>query len=198
MSTTPFSQCAFCTRPSVYEGKCNTHRYRLRCSVENCSNQTYARYLCVQHGGKQQCQIDGCQSNARRYGLCCKHGTRVRKLCSADGCKNIAHARGCCIKHGGGRKCKWTLGCAQSARIDGYCLNHCREVMNPSPSLTNEELDILTSLLGCVDADCDELVVHFEIGPTDAVNREMDALFSSEGIGFRGDVHVEEIASFLP
>ncbi|CAK4068146.1 unnamed protein product [Aphanomyces euteiches] len=129
---------------------------------------------------------------------CAVNTAHVCASCAAPTAARILPMLDCCIKHGGGRKCKWSCGCTQSARIDGYCLSHYREVVNPSPPLTNEELDILTSLLGCVHADCDELGVQIEIGPTDAVSRDIDALLNTEGIDFRDDVHIEEIAAFLP
>ncbi|CAK4070145.1 unnamed protein product [Aphanomyces euteiches] len=172
MSITRIQPCVFCGRPSDFDDKCAKHRYRLRCSVENCPNQTYARNLCVQHGGKQQCRFQGCNGNARRFGFCCKHGVRERKPCSSAGCRNISHARGLCVKHGGGRPCKWAGGCTHAARIEGFCHNHYRELAKPNTTmdtfpLTSEEIEMLSVLLKDVNVEWLEHETSMDMSASD-------------------------------
>nr|CCA20711.1 conserved hypothetical protein [Albugo laibachii Nc14] len=110
----------------VVEGtsKCSFHRNRRQCAIKSCTNQVYARRLCVRHGGKKQCQFQGCDAHARGGGYCIQHGGFVMKrFCVVEGCKKQAHARQKCVRHGGGRQCR-IHGCLQHARAGGLCNRH--------------------------------------------------------------------------
>ncbi|OQR80706.1 hypothetical protein ACHHYP_17284 [Achlya hypogyna] len=124
MPTTP---CAFldCQKPALPGlTKCASHKNKIKCSVEGCMNQVYARYLCVRHGGKKQCQTPGCEDFARGGAYCVTHGgVVVKRYCTEPGCNRQAHARYKCVRHGGGRTCKHT-GCDLHARSSGYCHRH--------------------------------------------------------------------------
>lgn len=61
VTTTP-TICAFngCNSEATKDGKkCKFHRNRRQCSKPDCTNQVYARMLCVRHGGKKRCTIEG-------------------------------------------------------------------------------------------------------------------------------------------
>lgn len=104
--------------------KCAFHKNRRQCCVENCTNQVYARKLCVRHGGKKQCQADNCEAHARGGGYCLQHGGFVvKRFCIVEGCSRQAHARQKCVRHGGGRRCK-VDACMQHARAGGLCNRH--------------------------------------------------------------------------
>lgn len=104
--------------------KCSFHKNRRQCIIDECTNQVYARKLCVRHGGKKQCQADGCKAHARGGGYCLQHGGfSVKRFCTVDGCKKQAHARQKCVRHGGGRRCRIN-GCMQHARAGGICNRH--------------------------------------------------------------------------
>ncbi|KAH9109897.1 hypothetical protein LEN26_013911 [Aphanomyces euteiches] len=167
IATSPSAlKCAFCNLPSVFDGKCSRHRYRLHCQVASCPNQAYARNLCVQHGGKRRCRFDGCHGNARSYGFCCKHGPRVRKLCRTDGCKNVAQARDLCVKHGGGRQCKWD-GCLQYARSEGFCQSHFRECSKSFNSTSSDSSRFS-------DDEAEMLLFFFKDEPTLSITSGLD------------------------
>ncbi len=54
--------------------KCLYHRHRKLCNhPSSCSNQVYARGLCVKHGGKQKCKVPDCDKNTRAGHLCSSH-----------------------------------------------------------------------------------------------------------------------------
>ncbi|KAL0582688.1 hypothetical protein ABG067_007320 [Albugo candida] len=127
MQSTSLPICHFndCDNVAV-EGtsKCSFHRNRRQCAIKSCTNQVYARRLCVRHGGKKQCQYDGCDAHARGGGYCIQHGGFVMKrFCIVEGCKKQAHARQKCVRHGGGRQCR-IQGCLQHARAGGLCNRH--------------------------------------------------------------------------
>ncbi|KAF0697933.1 Aste57867_11407 [Aphanomyces stellatus] len=153
--------CVFCILPATFDGKCAQHRYRRRCSVAHCTNQTYARNLCVQHGGKRQCRFAGCQGNARQNGFCCRHSQDLgqQRVCKHDGCTKAARSRDLCVAHSGGRQCN-VDGCTKYIRHNGLCLGHFRiEEASRTPlpplspvtdyvaELSDEEVDILSFLM---------------------------------------------------
>ncbi|KAH9105683.1 hypothetical protein LEN26_014680 [Aphanomyces euteiches] len=123
------STCFFndCTNVIVAGSwKCQFHKNRARCLVNDCRNQVYARSLCVRHGGKRQCDTEGCGRNVRIGNFCSFHGTGpAKKRCTAPGCSKVAHKRQLCVRHGGGRKCK-VDACPTHARSGGYCCRHSR------------------------------------------------------------------------
>ncbi|KAF0697937.1 Aste57867_11411 [Aphanomyces stellatus] len=182
MTTTPLA-CEFCPQPALVGGKCYQHRYRQRCKVLHCTNQTYARNLCVQHGGKTQCRFDGCQGNARRFGFCCKHSPTTRKLCCEDGCDSIAHARGRCARHGGGRTCLWE-GCAMYARCEGFCQRHFRSIqvaapqsVDPDVKFSKDELDMLSFFMKDSDAPwIEDIAVDKQLVPMYSWHDDVNAV----------------------
>lgn len=99
--STQTSMCTFngCTAEATKDGtKCRFHRNRRQCSKDGCTNQVYARMLCVRHGGKKRCVQDGCSNHARGGGFCLHHGGyAVKRYCSQEGCKRQAHARQLCV-----------------------------------------------------------------------------------------------------
>ncbi|KDO15829.1 hypothetical protein SPRG_18635, partial [Saprolegnia parasitica CBS 223.65] len=101
--------CLFdgCTNPSLpSRNKCHFHRYRSKCSVDDCFNQVYARRLCVSHGGKKLCKHPHCATPARIGDYCTKHTTRIPAACQfGGGCARPATAGGLCTLHGGGTPC---------------------------------------------------------------------------------------------
>ncbi|OQR97730.1 hypothetical protein ACHHYP_20458 [Achlya hypogyna] len=106
--------------------RCHFHRHRLKCSVESCRNQVYARGRCVRHGAKPLCQFESCKTNVRYGKFCAKHGGGKRRgVCVEPGCANQAQARQRCIRHGGGRHCR-ADGCLKYARTNGLCTRHGR------------------------------------------------------------------------
>lgn len=121
------NKCLFndCDAPAE-EGmiKCSFHKNRRQCCVDNCTNQVYARKLCVRHGGKKQCQTENCKAHARGGGFCLHHGGFViKRFCIVEGCSRQAHAKQKCVRHGGGRRCN-VDGCSQHARAGGLCNRH--------------------------------------------------------------------------
>ncbi|GLE06005.1 hypothetical protein PINS_up015216 [Pythium insidiosum] len=124
-SGTPKCRFNDCDNPATDDtDKCAFHKNRRQCCVPNCTNQVYARKLCVRHGGKKQCQADGCEAHARGGGYCLQHGGFVvKRFCIVEGCSKQAHARQKCVRHGGGRRCK-VDGCMQHARAGGLCNRH--------------------------------------------------------------------------
>ncbi|OQS02371.1 hypothetical protein THRCLA_05245 [Thraustotheca clavata] len=149
------AQCWFkdCTKP-VLPGfnRCQVHKHRSPCSVPNCLNQVYARYLCVRHGGKKICAFKNCTIYARGGGFCGKHGGTVNKrFCLVEGCKKQAHANQKCVRHGGGRFCK-ADDCTFHSRAGGFCLKH-RTTSSSEPAQTesNEVLD--KAILECIIND---------------------------------------------
>ncbi|ETW06935.1 hypothetical protein H310_03046 [Aphanomyces invadans] len=122
-----------CARPTV-EGaiKCEFHKQRSICLVQDCRNQVFARNLCVRHGGKKTCVYEGCHQNVRLGNLCGKHGAgSTRKLCVEDGCTKFAQTKQRCSAHGGGQRCKLP-GCSTHARRGGFCTRHTNQVTRPS------------------------------------------------------------------
>ncbi|KDO17864.1 hypothetical protein SPRG_16722 [Saprolegnia parasitica CBS 223.65] len=119
--------CLFadCAKPIVPgTEKCASHKNKIKCSIEGCPNQVYARYLCVRHGGKKQCKSLGCRAFARGGPYCVQHGgVAAKRFCTEPGCHRQAHARHKCVRHGGGRQCKLS-GCGSHARLSGYCDAH--------------------------------------------------------------------------
>ncbi|OQS00357.1 hypothetical protein THRCLA_05985 [Thraustotheca clavata] len=106
--------------------KCTYHRRRTRCLVEDCTNQVYARNLCVRHGGQKSCCVQGCCRNARQAGYCYRHsGDDSRRRCSSTGCMRKAILGGKCISHGGAKVCS-VEGCASHVRKKGLCCRHYR------------------------------------------------------------------------
>ncbi|EQC37419.1 hypothetical protein SDRG_05023 [Saprolegnia diclina VS20] len=133
--------CCFhtCTNvPQAGSSKCTFHRYRDRCHVENCTNQVYARQLCVRHGGKRRCQHPACSTNVRSGRFCSKHNPHIDKQCTEPGCTRQAHARQRCIRHGGGRLCGM-VHCDAYARREGMCIRHHR-LATTTPVATPETL----------------------------------------------------------
>ncbi|KAF0699648.1 Aste57867_9793 [Aphanomyces stellatus] len=114
-----------CSRPTTGDSvKCEFHKQRSICLVQDCRNQVFARNLCVRHGGKKTCRHDGCNENVRLGDLCGKHGAgSTRKLCIETGCEKFAQTRQRCSAHGGGQRCKLE-GCSTHARKGGYCTRH--------------------------------------------------------------------------
>ncbi|KAF0699649.1 Aste57867_9794 [Aphanomyces stellatus] len=114
-----------CSRPTAGDSaKCEFHKQRSICLVQDCRNQVFARNLCVRHGGKKTCRHDGCNENVRLGDLCGKHGAgSTRKLCIEAGCDKFAQTRQRCSAHGGGQRCKLE-GCSTHARKGGYCTRH--------------------------------------------------------------------------
>ncbi|CAK4077287.1 unnamed protein product [Aphanomyces euteiches] len=130
--------------------------------VQGCTNQTYARKLCIKHGAKPKCQYPGCDSNVRSQGFCCKHGSNTTKnICQVDGCTKVAHARRLCVRHGGGQKCK-IPECSKIARSKGLCYHH-GGLPNVQSTTTSEDQDMLACILGNVTdvdmTDIDDLLV---------------------------------------
>ncbi|OQR99657.1 hypothetical protein THRCLA_21804 [Thraustotheca clavata] len=126
--------------------KCMTHKNKLKCSFEGCTNQVYARYLCVRHGGKKQCSMPSCQASVSRGSFCPEHGGgSVKRFCSIEGCRSQAHARGKCVRHGGGRECT-QKGCSLYARVGGYCRRHatnqCQELQSKNEANTSPEREM--------------------------------------------------------
>ncbi|EQC25293.1 hypothetical protein SDRG_16846 [Saprolegnia diclina VS20] len=122
-------QCQFnsCHQP-VLPGstKCDFHRNRSECSMPDCSNQVFARKLCVRHGGRPLCSFDGCRANAHRRGFCCRHGAKgSKKHCIEPGCARLAQSKHKCVRHGGGRPCHFE-GCTTHARSGGHCSRHAK------------------------------------------------------------------------
>ncbi|OQS02372.1 hypothetical protein THRCLA_05248 [Thraustotheca clavata] len=146
------NQCLFkeCSEPALPGfNRCLNHKNRSPCSVPNCPNQVYARYLCVRHGGKRVCAFENCNIYARGGQFCGKHGGIVNKrFCLVEGCKKQAHANQKCVRHGGGRFCKID-GCSYHSRSGGFCLKH--QPSSPpkatqpesSESLDDEILDVI-------------------------------------------------------
>ncbi|KAF1779119.1 hypothetical protein GQ600_6440 [Phytophthora cactorum] len=60
---------------------------------QNCTNQVYARKLCVRHGGKKQCQADNCEAHARGGGFCPSTAASWSSLLHRRGLFQQAHAR---------------------------------------------------------------------------------------------------------
>ncbi|KAG9411348.1 hypothetical protein AC1031_016984 [Aphanomyces cochlioides] len=119
--TCPFSGCS---NPALPSGKCEVHKNRAKCEVEDCLSQAYARNACVKHGGRQKCQLEGCTSNVCSQGFCCKHGPGNNKnICQVEGCMKAAHARQRCVRHGGGKKCT-VDECTKFARSFGVWYHH--------------------------------------------------------------------------
>ncbi|KDO22485.1 hypothetical protein SPRG_12767 [Saprolegnia parasitica CBS 223.65] len=113
--------------------KCEFHKHRLKCLIDGCHNQVYARRLCVRHGGKKLCAFPDCNRNARLGKFCSLHGVVTHKRhCNEDGCLKMAHARGKCVRHGGGRRCAHPE-CPSHARHKGYCSRHAILMMPLTP-----------------------------------------------------------------
>ncbi|EQC36662.1 hypothetical protein SDRG_06098 [Saprolegnia diclina VS20] len=152
--------CVFndCGQPALDgSDKCHFHRNRTKCSVPECTNQVYARHLCIRHGGKRTCQYPDCVTNARAGDLCAKHGGAKHKpLCSIEGCAKKAYGRNRCIAHGGGKQCL-APQCRTRARVSGYCWRHRHKTSAPTDD----------PLLSIVDAWMNEDTQHEDAsGPT--------------------------------
>ncbi len=119
--------CIFqsCNEPSAFNSmKCLFHRHRSQCTYYMCSNQVYARGLCVRHGGKTKCEVPNCTMNTRVGNFCAKHcDPLVKRYCDELNCSNQAHGRGKCVRHGGGRRCLAEL-CTLRAKYGPYCKHH--------------------------------------------------------------------------
>ncbi|KDO27392.1 hypothetical protein SPRG_06979 [Saprolegnia parasitica CBS 223.65] len=141
----PTNVCCFleCAKPALPNAtKCASHKNKIKCSIEGCMNQVYARYLCVRHGGKKQCQTLGCHEFARGGPHCVTHGGAiVKRFCTEPGCDRQAHARYKCVRHGGGRTCR-EKGCDLHARSSGFCHRHtqrkARDVIKEEPQADND------------------------------------------------------------
>ncbi|KAF0727095.1 hypothetical protein Ae201684P_015800 [Aphanomyces euteiches] len=88
-------QCSYakCAKPVLpgYD-RCNTHRYRRLCVVQDCANQSYARGFCIRHGGKKKCAHADCKSNAFVGEFCARHDT-LQRTCCVLGCTNPVPAQ---------------------------------------------------------------------------------------------------------
>ncbi|OQR95037.1 hypothetical protein THRCLA_08035 [Thraustotheca clavata] len=125
MSSSMLCQFKSCSNPVMPRStKCEFHKNRSECSVPHCSNQVFARKLCVRHGGRPVCQFAGCTANAHRRGYCCRHGIKgLKKPCTEPGCTRLAQSKQKCVRHGGGRPCH-KEGCNTHARTGGFCSRH--------------------------------------------------------------------------
>ncbi|EQC31749.1 hypothetical protein SDRG_10538 [Saprolegnia diclina VS20] len=138
--------------------KCAMHKNKLKCSMDGCTNQVYARYLCVRHGGKKQCQADGCDVAVSRGSFCVDHGGALAKrYCTEPGCDRQAHARYKCVRHGGGRRCK-VDGCLLRARSSGHCKSHGGESPKATPTRkeSGDDDDIFLDLPDLMDLSASE------------------------------------------
>ncbi|KAF0697842.1 Aste57867_11496 [Aphanomyces stellatus] len=159
--------------PSAW--KCHAHKHRSRCLVELCSNQMYARNLCIRHGGKRTCAMANCDRNVRVGGYCVNHGASLNKelRCNEANCSNVARKQRKCVRHGGGKQCQ-VDGCKTHARKAGFCCRHAKidAQTNEVEALNVVDLDLSdlfedVSWLGHTglkvmpsDGDVDSLVVH--------------------------------------
>ncbi|CAK4171274.1 unnamed protein product, partial [Aphanomyces euteiches] len=117
-----FSGCHLDASPGSW--KCDLHKHRSRCAVQDCRNQVYAKKLCVKHGGKPKCKVEGCQVTIRVGDYCSKHVPKdAIKLCSLEGCTTRVHLAGRCFRHGGGKNCVFPQ-CTKYARVRGLCYRH--------------------------------------------------------------------------
>ncbi|OQS07799.1 hypothetical protein THRCLA_20058 [Thraustotheca clavata] len=141
--------CLFngCETLTTHESKkCNFHRNRAKCSVPDCTNQVYARHLCIRHGGKRLCRYPNCYTNARAGDLCAKHGgAKIKPLCFVAGCDKKVYGNNKCIAHGGGKSC-CVSQCSTRARTGGYCWRH-RNLVPNSPI----QQDPQESLISIID-----------------------------------------------
>ncbi|KAF0699729.1 Aste57867_9720 [Aphanomyces stellatus] len=163
--------CVFngCDRVVATEAqKCAFHSHRSLCRIVDCTNQVYARGLCVRHGGKKQCQMDGCQLYCRVGKFCAGHGPSwAVRLCSEAGCTKQAHARGKCVRHGGGRQCK-TRGCVAHARVGAFCGRHQRVPDHQAPRRTASSVGHLVK-----NAEIDDKTTGADIFELDAWTRRV-------------------------
>ncbi|KAF0697843.1 Aste57867_11497 [Aphanomyces stellatus] len=139
-----------CSNPVDGPGawKCQAHKHRNRCLVDSCTNQMYARNLCIRHGGKRQCGVESCNRNVRVGDLCSRHAVSVHtKLrCNEHACPNVARKHGKCVRHGGGKQCKVST-CHTHARKDGFCSRHASSsqpliLLSPPPSVLDFEVEM--------------------------------------------------------
>ncbi|OQR86291.1 hypothetical protein ACHHYP_10701 [Achlya hypogyna] len=138
--------------------KCIAHKNKLKCSVNGCMNQVYARYLCVRHGGKKQCEKPGCVAFVSRGTLCVDHGgVLAKRYCIEPGCDRQAHARYKCVRHGGGRSCR-IESCALQARAGGLCHRHRTEQLDETQTSPKDDAWLLDEmvLVDCMDIRLDE------------------------------------------
>ncbi|OQS06712.1 hypothetical protein THRCLA_01277 [Thraustotheca clavata] len=127
--------------------KCDFHKNRKMCCVKGCSNQVYARNLCVRHGGRKACRIQGCTNTVRGGDLCLHHGgPSPKRYCTVQGCLRQAHARQKCVRHGGGNVCK-VPGCFQYGRVLGLCHRHNKSQQKNIENLYSSEDMIDHSIL---------------------------------------------------
>ncbi|OQR85999.1 hypothetical protein ACHHYP_11102 [Achlya hypogyna] len=134
MTTCYFNDCG--NLALTDSSKCEFHKHRLKCLMDDCHNQVYARRLCVRHGGKKLCDVPDCSRNARLGKFCSLHGIATHKRhCNEEGCTKMAHARGKCVRHGGGRRCEHP-GCPSHARHKGFCSRHTTPLHLPTPPTT--------------------------------------------------------------
>ncbi|CAK4090711.1 unnamed protein product [Aphanomyces euteiches] len=139
-------KCFFksCSNPVTSDTwRCDFHRGRDRCTVENCFSQAYARGLCARHGGKRMCQSPGCPHRVRVANFCSKHGVKKAKnRCLEPGCDLPAQSHQLCVRHGGSRRCKWT-NCTAYARKGGFCARHTTQQMKEESKRLEETVQAL-------------------------------------------------------
>ncbi|OQR90779.1 hypothetical protein THRCLA_09208 [Thraustotheca clavata] len=106
--------------------KCSFHKRRKQCLATDCTNQVYARGLCVRHGGKKVCDYPNCENTVYGGAFCSEHGGQdSKRFCIVQGCNRQARTQRRCVRHGGGRKCG-IADCHHHARVSGFCHSHCR------------------------------------------------------------------------
>ncbi|OQR86705.1 hypothetical protein ACHHYP_10249 [Achlya hypogyna] len=142
-----FDGCSDAPLPG--KDKCHFHRYRTKCSVDDCFNQVYARRLCVSHGGKKLCAATDCNTPARVGDYCTKHTTKPKATCTQAGCSNPAYVQGMCTRHGGGKPCS-VDDCAMPARVGSFCWNHRNRVISEAsmiPAAAPDNCDALAQMV---------------------------------------------------
>ncbi|OQR95410.1 hypothetical protein THRCLA_07891 [Thraustotheca clavata] len=183
-ATCTFDRCS--NLVDVPNSKCQIHRFRQKCSVGDCSNQVYARRLCIRHGGKKSCEFPDCQSPARVGIFCSKHNSLPPSTpCSVEGCTRAAHLMRKCIRHGGGKPCI-VENCDSNARARGLCWRHrflSSDIHNPlthaTPLSEAEKKDLTALLQEWLESedtlDCDLLSDDI----INLIDIDIDCLFSS-------------------